>query len=268
MKHVIKSLCMVLCFGALFVACGDDSNDGKYTITVKSNDEAMGHGYGSGEYEEGTELRIWGTPETGYQFSRWDDGNTDNPRTITVTGNKVYTAIFSTIGGGGDNPGGGGDNPGGGDTPGDVSCSFTVDGTSYAGIALISYGADQGGSGLYGFYILTGEGGTEDAMFVVWINPQTGVQNFNMGANCQFLNGQNDVVTASNGLEYPHYQTISQCEYSINVTAFDLTSQYITLTSSGQLFDIMRAENGEGGHFVDYSVSIDGYWQYPSAPQQ
>jgi ribosomal protein S8E len=30
----------------------------------------------------------------GYYFTSWQDGNTDNPRTVTVTGNATYTAMF------------------------------------------------------------------------------------------------------------------------------------------------------------------------------
>lgn len=33
-------------------------------------------------------------PDTGYKFKQWSDGNTDNPRAITVTGNATYTAEF------------------------------------------------------------------------------------------------------------------------------------------------------------------------------
>ena len=31
----------------------------------------------------------------GYYFQKWSDGNTSNPRTVTVTGNATYTALFA-----------------------------------------------------------------------------------------------------------------------------------------------------------------------------
>ena len=66
-----------------------------YTITVLSENNVMGIGEGSGTYEENTVVSISATPNTGYHFTQWNDGNTQNPRTITVTGNATYTARFA-----------------------------------------------------------------------------------------------------------------------------------------------------------------------------
>ena len=42
------------------------------------------------------ETKITATPNVGYEFVEWNDGNTDNPRTITnITSNQSYTATFS-----------------------------------------------------------------------------------------------------------------------------------------------------------------------------
>ena len=104
MKNIFRFLCLTLVAGMTFASCGEDDNngtnaDGKYTIIVNSADESMGKAYGGGQFDPGTTTRIWGTPEVGYQFDRWTDGNTDNPRTITVNGNATYTAVFKTVGG-------------------------------------------------------------------------------------------------------------------------------------------------------------------------
>ena len=64
-------------------------------IAVHSNDETMGTASGSGSYAEGTEVEISATPTEHYHFVQWNDGNTDNPRTITVTGDATYTATFT-----------------------------------------------------------------------------------------------------------------------------------------------------------------------------
>ena len=37
---------------------------------------------------------ISATPDSGYHFVQWNDGNTDNPRTITLTQDTSFTAIF------------------------------------------------------------------------------------------------------------------------------------------------------------------------------
>ena len=65
-----------------------------FTITTAVNDNAMGSVSEGGEYAYGTEITLTATANSGYRFTQWSDGNTDNPRTITVTENKTYTAEF------------------------------------------------------------------------------------------------------------------------------------------------------------------------------
>ena len=65
-----------------------------FTITTAVNNEDMGSVTEGGEYAYGTEVTLSATANTGYRFAQWSDGNTDNPRTITVTENKTYTAEF------------------------------------------------------------------------------------------------------------------------------------------------------------------------------
>ncbi len=67
------------------------------TITVTSANESMGTVSGSGEYAFGTVATITATPNQGYRFVSWNDGNTDNPRTITLTGDTNFIAIFEKI---------------------------------------------------------------------------------------------------------------------------------------------------------------------------
>lgn len=43
----------------------------------------------------GNSATITATPATGYHFVRWNDLNTDNPRTITPTEDATYTAFFA-----------------------------------------------------------------------------------------------------------------------------------------------------------------------------
>ncbi len=64
------------------------------TITVSSANENMGTVSGGGEYAFGTQVTITATPNQGYRFVRWTDGNTNNPRTITATTNATYIATF------------------------------------------------------------------------------------------------------------------------------------------------------------------------------
>ncbi len=69
----------------------------KYTITlVGDNGTITGAESGVRMYEAGTALTLTATPNTGYVFAEWSDGNQENPRAITVTGNETYTAIFAS----------------------------------------------------------------------------------------------------------------------------------------------------------------------------
>jgi len=80
----------------------------EYTITVGTNNPEWGTATGSGTYVANSEVQISAIPASGYYFIKWDDGNTDNPRTILVTGDKTYQAIFSNDPNGGGQGGGNG----------------------------------------------------------------------------------------------------------------------------------------------------------------
>lgn len=67
-----------------------------YTVTVTS-DASQGSVTGGGEYMQGTTATLTATPEYGYEFAEWQDHNTDNPRTVTVTGESSYTALFDPV---------------------------------------------------------------------------------------------------------------------------------------------------------------------------
>ena len=68
-----------------------------YTVNVLSISSAMGSVSGSGTYSAGQQITISATANNGYRFTQWNDGNTDNPRTITVTENATYTAMFASV---------------------------------------------------------------------------------------------------------------------------------------------------------------------------
>ena len=72
-----------------------EANVQRYTITVMSANNNMGTVSGGGTYEEGTQATITATPAENHHFVSWNDGNTDNPRTITVTGDATYIANFA-----------------------------------------------------------------------------------------------------------------------------------------------------------------------------
>ena len=70
-------------------------NPATYTVSVNSSNTNYGTVSGGGTYAAGTQVTLSATPNSGYQFIRWNDGNTNATRTITVTGNTSYTAYFA-----------------------------------------------------------------------------------------------------------------------------------------------------------------------------
>jgi hypothetical protein len=66
------------------------------TFTV-STSATNGTVTGGGLYAEGSTATLIATPATGYRFTQWSDGNTDNPRTVTVSGDQQYTAMFVKV---------------------------------------------------------------------------------------------------------------------------------------------------------------------------
>lgn len=101
-----------------FVRWSDGSTDNPYTFTMPAHDVLIdpvveaeeiaptgafinadapeGQGtikddFTGGWFEEGTALTITAIPEEDYNFVKWSDGNTDNPRIITVEAGKDIT---------------------------------------------------------------------------------------------------------------------------------------------------------------------------------
>ena len=78
-----------------FIASFDEASLAQtYTITVISANSSRGTVIGGGTYNEGTVATIAAFANEGFRFASWDDGNTDNPRYITVTEDKTFIASF------------------------------------------------------------------------------------------------------------------------------------------------------------------------------
>ena len=71
-----------------------------YKITVTSNNTDLGTVSGGGTYSHGSSATLTATPANcTCVFKQWNDGNTDNPRTVTATEAKTYTAQFVALSG-------------------------------------------------------------------------------------------------------------------------------------------------------------------------
>ena len=69
-----------------------------HTVTANATDETIGYVIGGGEYPQGGTATLIAVPFGQNYFVRWNDGNTNNPRTITVTGDMTFTAEFAPAG--------------------------------------------------------------------------------------------------------------------------------------------------------------------------
>lgn len=94
MKNIFKLFSVMAIAASLLAAsCGGDENT--FKIKVKANNSDWGTVTGGGEYEDGATATLTATANAGYTFVNWEDGTTNNPRLVTVTGDAEYTANFA-----------------------------------------------------------------------------------------------------------------------------------------------------------------------------
>lgn len=67
----------------------------KYSVNLTSN--GNGTVSGGGSFDSGSVVSISASPDPNYRFKQWSDGNTDNPRSITVNGDITLSATFELI---------------------------------------------------------------------------------------------------------------------------------------------------------------------------
>ncbi len=65
-----------------------------YTLQIMADEGGTVNSSVNGTYESGEQVTVSATPDVGYVFTGWSDGNTDNPRVITMTGDISLVAFF------------------------------------------------------------------------------------------------------------------------------------------------------------------------------
>ena len=63
-----------------------------YNVTLNAENGVV---VGAGEYAHGTEVTLTATPNEGYHFVKWSDGETNATRTIIVTADLTFTVEFA-----------------------------------------------------------------------------------------------------------------------------------------------------------------------------
>lgn len=69
-----------------------------YTVTVTSANTAQGTVTGGGTYTNASRITVKATPNAGYVFDKWSDGDTNASRNIIVSQNLTLTASFKASG--------------------------------------------------------------------------------------------------------------------------------------------------------------------------
>ncbi len=64
-------------------------------LIILTADDGKGTVSGAGFFDYNSTTQIEAKPNAGHHFVQWQDGNTTNPRTITVTESATYTASFA-----------------------------------------------------------------------------------------------------------------------------------------------------------------------------
>lgn len=65
-----------------------------YALSVVSGNSDRGFVAGNGRFPENTEVEIAAIPIIGSRFVQWQDGNTDNPRRVSVENDMSFVATF------------------------------------------------------------------------------------------------------------------------------------------------------------------------------
>ena len=82
------------------IATGNDTytaqfDFNQYNVTLAVDSAIHGSVSGDGSYNYLTSVTLEATANYGYHFIRWDDGVTDNPRTVTLTQDTAFTALYA-----------------------------------------------------------------------------------------------------------------------------------------------------------------------------
>ena len=92
MRRLVWAAMGITLISMVFAGCKEE--EPTYTVQVTATEGGTVEGQ-NGEYKEGETVEFKAVPADGYYFTKWNDGSTDNPRTIIVsTSNISITAQF------------------------------------------------------------------------------------------------------------------------------------------------------------------------------
>ena len=200
----------LLACSLLFVSCKKTK---QFTITVSVNDASMGSATGGGVYDENTTVTLTATANPNFKFVKWDDGNTDNPRTVKVTGDASYKAMFFFDG----------------DEPAEDGVFVTMGAESWK---VASFQADaQSLPGKVRVWLYKSTE-TEYPQFQGWMDAHTGE---NVGAGMMYMANEEDVDANA----YPNWESK---DLTTSIVSIDLNAHTITAVQTGKMYNRTTAE--------------------------
>lgn len=207
----------------------------------------------------GSTLTIYATPNSGYYFSHWQDGNDDNPRVISVTGDAEYVAYFTPESGGGSDEG---------------TMTINFNGTSWQPYSVDFYNYT------YENYIgirAYKSSNPDDANVMFFLEAFTGSYTYDdyysyadyQDPNHTFTPTETRIIngdTLMAGTNYYKYVTV-RSSYRENITAIDLSALTISATWSEDVIDIEEYYDNYGANYNTYTLSgtLNNYhwgWTY------
>jgi hypothetical protein len=69
----------------------------RYNVVATANDNAFGSVAVESDESDCSTATLTATASDCYEFLRWNDGNTENPRLVSLTSDTAFTAIFSEV---------------------------------------------------------------------------------------------------------------------------------------------------------------------------
>lgn len=235
MKRVFSLIGAAFIAGAmLFTSCGGE----KYTITAEANDATMGTVTGGGEYALDATVVLTATPNNGFEFVSWNDGNTENPRTITVTADASYVAVFQPV------------------MTNGIKVAF--DGTEWTAAGQnAAFYSSASAYDVYAWKVSSSELPIADvASYATTVGTASDTYTTSGWTNNKFayIEYYKDGSVTDGTYNYGDWWAESA---TINVTAFDATALTVSAKVDAVMFDALEALGSESG------VGIDGATKAP-----
>lgn len=255
MKNIFKFMGIALIASSMvLVGCQkDNTNDTNtnnntnqqeetYKLTLKVNDNAMGTVTANPQkesYKKGDTVVLTATANDGYTFANWNDGNSDNPRTVTVTENKTYTANFVVA------------------TPNHTTITFGEN--TWEATVLGGYVSSQDKDWMQ-LYIY--ENIQDPTKAHVMIQGPKVAGNYSMSDENNWLafyyTNDGDTMTYNNDTSTPVWQPMN---FSMNITKIELNNLFIEFTAEAMFANFLEYQTDHQNYTKkSFSADVKNTW--------